>query len=140
MWTPGKDEHAECLYHTTPPLAGRAAPRKHASPYGDCKCGLYAYYGYWRAWWEAPRKDLFRIFAVVGGWGDIEEHESGFRSERMRIEALVGPSVSTIRRRKARKTIERFAGLYKLPVVWSPWQVHRWMDDFAGGARLKDQK
>jgi hypothetical protein len=58
----------------------------------------------------------------------------------MRIEALVGPSVATIRRRKARKLIERFAETYEVPVVWSPWQVHRWMDDFAGGLRLKNQE
>jgi hypothetical protein len=58
----------------------------------------------------------------------------------MRIEALVGPSVATIRRRKARKLIERFAETYEVSVVWNPWQVHRWMDDFAGGVRLKDQE
>lgn len=140
IWTPGKDEQAKCLYHTAPQFAGRKAPREHASPHGDCKCGLYAYYSYWYAWREAPRHHLFRIFAVVGGWGDIEEHKNGFRSEYMRIEVLIGPSISTIRRRKVRKTLERFAEIYEVPVVWSPWEVHRWMDDFAGGARLKKQK
>jgi len=58
----------------------------------------------------------------------------------MRIEALVGPSLSTLRRRKARKMIERFAEIYEVPVIWRPWQVHRWMDDFVGGVRLKNQK
>ncbi|HLM78613.1 MAG TPA: hypothetical protein VK361_09530 [Rubrobacteraceae bacterium] len=86
------------------------------------------------------RKDLVRIFAVVSGWGNIEEHESGFRSEHMRIEALVGPSLSTVRRTKARKMIERFAEIYNIPMVWRSWQVHRWMDDFAGGVRLENQK
>jgi hypothetical protein len=58
----------------------------------------------------------------------------------MRIEALVGPSLSTVRRKKARRLIERFAEIYKVPVVWRPWQVHPWMDDFAGGVRLDNQK
>lgn len=140
MWTPGKDERAQCLHHMAPQFGGRSAPRRHASPHEGCKCGLYAYYSYWRVWWEAPRQDLCRIFAVVSGWGSIEEHKSGFRSEYMRIEALVGPSLTTIRRRQARKRIERFAENYAVPVIWSPWDVHSWMDDFAGGVRLKNQK
>ncbi len=143
MWTPGEDEHAECLYHhTAPKFAGRATPRRHASPHEGCTCGLYAYYSYWRAWsgCAAPLLNLDKIFAVVSGWGNIEEHRSGFRSEYMRIEALVGPSPATVRRRKARKTIERFAEIYKVPVIWHPRQVHRWMDDFAGGIRLENQK
>ena len=95
-----------------------AGAAKHSSPYEECKYGLYAYYGYWwRAWRVISRQDLVRIFAVVSGWGDIEEHKSGFRSEHMRIEALVGPSLSTLRCRKARKMIERFAGIYEVPVI-----------------------
>ncbi len=101
---------------------------------------MYAYYSYWRAWCAVLRPEVVRIFAVVSGWGNIEEHKSGFRSEYMRIEALTGPSLSTLRRRKARKIIERFAKVYEVPVIWRPWQVHRWMDDFAGSVRLKDQK
>ncbi len=140
MWSPGKDEQAECLYHKAPWRGGRVAPRRHASPYEECTCGLYAYYSYWAAWRKAPQTNVDRIFAVVSGWGNIEEHKSGFRSEYMRIEALVGPSLSTLRRGKARKMIERYAKIYEVPVVGYPWQVHRWMDDFAGGVRLKDQK
>jgi hypothetical protein len=140
MWTPGEDEQAECLYRTSRTLAGSAKRVKHPSPFGECKCGLYAYYRYWRAWRVVFRKDLIRIFAVVSGWGDIEEHESGFRSEYMRIEALVGPSLSTLRRRRTRKMIERFAEIYEVPVIQHPWQVHRWMDDFAGGTRLEHHK
>ncbi len=139
-WTPGKDERAECLYHRKPNFDGRLKPRKHASPHGECTCGLYAYYGYWSAWCKAYREDrIDRIFTVVGGWGEVEEHKGGFRSEYMRIEALVGPSPFTVRRRRARKMIERFAEIYEVPVVWSPWRVHRWMDECASGARLKEQ-
>lgn len=36
--------------------------------------------------------------------------------------------------------IERYAEIYKVPVIWRPQQVHRWMDGFAGGARLGNQK
>ncbi len=138
-WAPGKDEQAECLYRRAQVFTDAKAA-EHSSPYEECKCGLYAYYSYWRAWRVISRKDLVRIFAVVSGWGNIEEHESGFRSEHMRIEALVGPSLSTVRRTKARKMIERFAEIYNIPVVWRSWQVHRWMDDFAGGVRLENQK
>ena len=138
-WAPGKDEQAECVYRRAQVFTDAKAA-EHSSPYEGCKCGLYAYYSYWRAWRVISRKDLVRIFAVVSGWGNIEEHESGFRSEHMRIEALVGPSLSTVRRTKARKMIERFAEIYNIPLVWRSWQVHRWMDDFAGGVRLENQK
>ncbi len=43
-------------------------------------------------------------------------------------------------RRRARKMIERFAEIYEVPVVWSPWRVHRWMDEFAGGVSLNNQE
>lgn len=36
--------------------------------------------------------------------------------------------------------IERYAETYKVPIVWRPRQVHRWMDDFTGGVRLGNQQ
>ena len=141
MWTPGKDERAQCLYRTASMGAYRAGvPLEHASPHGSCTCGLYAYYSYYRLRYDIPQTDRIEIFAVVSGWGDIEEHKNGFRSEYMRIEALVGPSLLNVRRRKVHKMIERFAEVYGVPVIWRPRQVHRWMDDFVGGVRLKSQK
>lgn len=138
-WDPGKDEHAECLYHTAP-WFDDAKSGEHPSPHEGCECGLYAYYNYWHVWEMTPRQGLSRIFALVSGWGNIEEYERGFRSEYMRIEALVGPSLSTVRRRRARKMIERFAEIYEVPIVWSPLQVHRWMEEFAGGVSLNNQE
>lgn len=134
VWPPGKDGRAQCR------ALGAGKTAEHSSPYEECKCGLYAFYSYWRAWREDLGDDLFRIFAVVSAWGEIEEHRDGFRSENMRIEALVGPSLSTVRRIKARRMIERFAKIYKVPIIKRPWHVHSWMDDFAGGVRLKHQK
>lgn len=120
-WEPGKDEHAKCLYHTAP-WFDDPRPAEHPSPHEGCQCGFYAYYSYWHAWEMLPRQGISRIYAAVSGWGNIEEYERGFRSEYMHIEALVGPLLSTVRRRRARKMIERFAGIYGVPVVWSPRQ------------------
>jgi hypothetical protein len=134
VWIPGKDVRAECRS-----FGGRKAA-EHFSPYEECMCGLYAFYSYWLAWCENVGYGVSKIFAVVSAWGEIEEHTDGFRSEHMRIEALVGPSPSTIRRKKAHQVIERFARIYEVPIIKSPWHVHGWMDGFAGGVRLKQQK
>jgi hypothetical protein len=134
VWTPGKDVRAECSSF------GERKAAEHFSPYEECMCGLYAFYSYWLAWCEDVGFGFFKIYAVVSAWGEIEEHTEGFRSEYMRLEALVGPSPSTIRRKKAHQVIERFARIYEVPIIKSPWHVHGWMDGFSGGVRLKHQK
>lgn len=79
-WVAGKEERAICV-----PL------KDHQAPHPTCRCGLYSFYN---------REGVLKhgdgyvgegqgVRGVVSAWGDVVLHERGFRSEYMRLEALL---------------------------------------------------
>jgi hypothetical protein len=66
----------------------------HASPHPDCQCGIYAYdrpgtrsyYG--EVWW---------CEGVIAAWGRLVVHETGWRAEHARVEALAVPDLGDAR-------------------------------------------
>lgn len=80
IWVTGKEQRALCV-----PM------KPHRAPHPACRCGLYGFYN--REAVLARGDDYVRVGdgvrGVVSAWGDIVLHESGFRSEYMRLEALI---------------------------------------------------
>jgi hypothetical protein len=58
---------------------------KDGPPAHECECGLYSYY--------VPRYNGQQniLWAIVTSWGKMEVHETGMRSEFMKVEALLVP-------------------------------------------------
>jgi hypothetical protein len=59
----------------------------HSAPQTNCDCGIYAYY-------HLPSSkglNSGQVYGVVAGWGTIEMHSEGFRTEYARILALSSP-------------------------------------------------
>jgi hypothetical protein len=59
----------------------------HTAPGPDCPCGLYSYY-------DVPRTPMYRPVGIVTSWGQIEAHETGMRSQYMKIELLCGSELA----------------------------------------------
>jgi hypothetical protein len=78
IWTPGVNT-AVCkksVYLVT---------HKDGPPAHECECGLYSYY--------VPKYTGAQqvLWAIVTSWGKMEVHETGMRSEFMKVEALLVP-------------------------------------------------
>jgi hypothetical protein len=77
-WTTGEDHVAHCHMDPT-----------HVPPVEGCTCGVYAYYDpllviSGRGSLEDPR----HVSGIVSGWGEILLHDSGWRAQLGRVEAL----------------------------------------------------
>ena len=103
-WEPDKPRKAECdggqfgHYRMEPMRYDSEAGEwisAHSAPDPDCGCGYYAYYdldAHEADFGAAPRRFSFESVstrAVVSAWGDVDLHETGFRSEWMQVEALI---------------------------------------------------
>lgn len=77
-WKTGEDIVAHC--HVNP---------DHVPPVEDCACGIYAYYHPLALLWHRQSfEDSIHVTGVVSGWGDVLLHESGFRAQCARVEAI----------------------------------------------------
>lgn len=96
-WKPGTNV-AKCRSHPTPDRRhSTAAPDRH------CSCGLYGYY-------ELPEEDetpTEHVVALCTYWGRIVPHQSGFRAEFARIQA-VAPWAWPGLRTKVLSTAQRY--------------------------------
>ncbi len=83
----------------------------HASPHPACQCGIYA--------WNDPALRTFHgeqwwCEGVIAGWGRVEVHADGWRSEHARVEALALPDRGDARLDAA---VEAIAGRLGVPLV-----------------------
>lgn len=89
-WEPDKPQKAVCERYMEYQDDGT-----HSAPDRDCGCGYYAHYDF--AAHEADlaaalgrwRSEYVPVRAVVSAWGDVDLHETGFRSEFMQVEAII---------------------------------------------------
>jgi hypothetical protein len=79
IWTPGVNT-AVCKKS-----AYNMVIHEDGAPAHDCECGLYSYY--------VPKYTGAQqvLWAIVTSWGKMEVHETGMRSEFMKVEALLVP-------------------------------------------------
>lgn len=89
-------------------------PDLHTAPKCECACGIYAYHASPEGWRTGELKMGTTVGAVILGWGKMEVHRDGFRSEFAEIAALIydpygGP--------KRRKRIEKAGRLYDVDVI-----------------------
>ena len=107
VWEPGVAHDAACLRRRR--WRERFAPRPaHAAPAWDCTCGIWAVRTlsrvltaldvYGRAW-----KPLHRVIGTVALWGELVEHDGGWRAghaypTRLYVPArrLYGPAVEQL--------------------------------------------
>jgi hypothetical protein len=82
-WPNGEEHEAHC-----------EANPDHKPPAEGCMCGIYGFYnptqaiagGYWPKPWERHFNRL--VAGIIGGAGDIELCDHGFRAERAQVEAI----------------------------------------------------
>lgn len=82
VWTPREEFAAECRRRSLLPWRRRSA--RHAAPHEHCACGVYAAADLATAvhylttpCWEGD--GLLRVLGRVSVWGDLVEHERGWR-------------------------------------------------------------
>jgi hypothetical protein len=91
----GRVLHAACWDANRSLQGGRGwLSEPHASPHPACQCGIYAYDApglkayYGESWW---------CEGVVSAWGRVVVHETGWRAEHARVEALAAPAAEDAR-------------------------------------------
>lgn len=103
-WMPGENK-ARCISNNPFQKSEHVAPNKH------CQCGLYCVHTCDQLWGGYSSNS---ICAAVTGWGKIEVHNGGFRSEYAEVVLLArdstrGPIVA--------EQISKSSKLYKVGVV-----------------------
>lgn len=100
-WMPKEVKEATCdrsesiVYHTSARVGALPDPRRkaitHEPPYSGCSCGLYAFYDRRSCKEHGDRfsPDDSYVTGLVSAWGKVILCEYGFRSQYMKLEALV---------------------------------------------------
>lgn len=101
VWEPGVNE-ARCESLGPAFLQPRRpGPPVHDAPHHDCHCGFYALHEP-SFWYAQEDDDLTRghlasrpgeqgVCGLVAGWGRVEVHHEGFRSQFARVVAIAAP-------------------------------------------------
>lgn len=70
-------------------IAPSEKPATHAAPDAECHCGLYGLHSFDPLWLNGSLAADSSVAAAILGWGTMEVHRSGFRSEFAEL-AMVG--------------------------------------------------
>lgn len=105
-WMPGENR-ARCINKNPFQKADHIAPNK------DCQCGLYCVHNCDQLW-SAYSGNQNSICAAITGWGKIEVHEGGFRSEYAEIVLL---AIDSTRGPIIAEQINKSSSLYNVGVV-----------------------
>lgn len=88
-------------------------PRAHASPDGDCGCGLYAWHELDQLRRNHDGSEVPIVYGAVAGWGRTIVHQDGWRAAKARILALAHASSMPL----AVDIMGVIASHYRVPIV-----------------------